>query len=74
MGPVTKKVALRRMQWWIVANAFISFDMVFRVSVFPTPGILKLASFEGSLKINSGPDSLLVVSRVFKIIINDKGG
>lgn len=76
MCPVTKKVALRRMQWWIVSNAFtwLSFDIVFKASMSPTPGILKLASFEGSLKMNSGPDSLLVVSRVFKIIINGKGG
>lgn len=64
MCPDTKKVALRRMQWRIVSNAFIrlSSDAVFKVTMFPAPGILKLASFEGSLIINSGLDSLLVVS------------
>lgn len=63
MCPDTKKGALRRMQWRIVSNAFIRlFDTVFKVTMFPAPGILKLALFEGSLIINSGLDSLLVVS------------
>ena len=41
MCPVTKKVGLRRMQVWIVPNAFIqlSFNTAFKASMFPAPGI-----------------------------------
>lgn len=63
------------MHEWIVSNTLVqlSFSTVFKVGMFPTLGILMHALFQRGLKINSGPDSLLMVSRVFKIILKGKG-